>query len=99
MLADYFTKPLQGRLFHALRAVIMGWAHICSLQDLVPHPSKERLGNMSERETVKEPERETVKEPVKEPLRRSYAEIVSGKKSTDTVATHDKKRRLDVNKD
>jgi len=25
MLADYFTKPFQGKLLHELRAVIMGW--------------------------------------------------------------------------
>ena len=32
MLADYFTKPLQGSLFNKLRKVIMGWAHIDTLQ-------------------------------------------------------------------
>jgi len=25
MVADYFTKPLQGALFHKLRRIIMGW--------------------------------------------------------------------------
>ena len=28
MVADYFSKPLQGALFHIFRNVIMGWAHI-----------------------------------------------------------------------
>ena len=28
MLADYFTKPLQGSLFNKFRDVIMGFAHI-----------------------------------------------------------------------
>ena len=28
MIADYFTKPLQGTLFNKFRAVIMGWEHI-----------------------------------------------------------------------
>jgi hypothetical protein len=32
MLADFFTKPLQGRLFHLFRAVIMGGAHIDTLK-------------------------------------------------------------------
>jgi hypothetical protein len=31
MLADYFTKPLQGSLFRKFRAVILGHAHIHSL--------------------------------------------------------------------
>jgi len=32
MLADYFTKPLQGNLFHMHRAVIMGWNSVESLK-------------------------------------------------------------------
>ena len=28
VIADYFTKPLQGDLFNKFRAVIMGWEHI-----------------------------------------------------------------------
>ena len=32
MLADYFTKPLQGKLFHLHRAVIMGWNSVESLK-------------------------------------------------------------------
>jgi len=32
MLADYFTKPLQGKLFHLHRAVSMGWNSVESLK-------------------------------------------------------------------
>ena len=32
MLADYFTKPLQGALFHKFWDVIMGYAHIDTLK-------------------------------------------------------------------
>ena len=32
MLADFFTKPLQGNLFRKFRAVIMGWAPISSIR-------------------------------------------------------------------
>jgi hypothetical protein len=50
MLADYFTKPLQGKLFHLFRAVIMGWAHIDTLKEILKDaPSsvpKERVENM-----------------------------------------------------
>jgi hypothetical protein len=31
MLADYFTKPLQGNLFRKFRSVIMGYTHINEL--------------------------------------------------------------------
>ena len=33
MLADFFTKPLQGGLFHRFRDVIMGWKPISSLSE------------------------------------------------------------------
>ena len=33
MIADFFTKPLQGRLFKHLRDVVMGYKHINDLQD------------------------------------------------------------------
>ena len=32
MVADYFTKPLQGSLFNKLRDVIMGYKSISTLQ-------------------------------------------------------------------
>ena len=44
MIADYFTKPLQGALFHSFRNVIMGWAHISTVYTGYPVP-KERVGN------------------------------------------------------
>ena len=31
MIADYFTKPLQGALFNKFCVVIMGWEHIDSV--------------------------------------------------------------------
>ena len=31
MLADYFTKPLRGKLFKEQRAYIMGWKSISNL--------------------------------------------------------------------
>jgi hypothetical protein len=46
MLADYFTKPLQGRLFHLFRDVIMGWKHIDTLKQAPSSMSKECVGDM-----------------------------------------------------
>eukprot|EP00543_Licmophora_paradoxa_P019109 CAMPEP_0202474244 /NCGR_PEP_ID=MMETSP1360-20130828/92277_1 /ASSEMBLY_ACC=CAM_ASM_000848 /TAXON_ID=515479 /ORGANISM="Licmophora paradoxa, Strain CCMP2313" /LENGTH=362 /DNA_ID=CAMNT_0049101351 /DNA_START=30 /DNA_END=1118 /DNA_ORIENTATION=- len=36
MLADFLTKPLQGRLFHMFRAVLLGHRHISCLIELLP---------------------------------------------------------------
>ena len=49
MVADYFTKPLQGALFNKLRRVIMGWDHISTLQKKGPVVStiEERVGIVS----------------------------------------------------
>ena len=51
MLADYFTKPLQGKLFHMFREVIMGWKHIDTLKEVIKDdPSslfKERVGGLN----------------------------------------------------
>ena len=44
MIADYFTKPLQGRLFHALRDIIMGKESIFELMKQY-FQIKERIGN------------------------------------------------------
>ena len=44
MVADYMSKPLQGKLFHTFRNVIMGWAHISTLFDIFD-TTKERVGN------------------------------------------------------
>ena len=45
MLADFFTKPLQGSLFNKMRDVIMGKKHINSLRDELPPSAKERVEN------------------------------------------------------
>ena len=49
MLADFFTKPLQGALFRKFRDVILGYNHIDSLT-LAPAPApEERVGETVER--------------------------------------------------
>jgi hypothetical protein len=44
MIADYMSKPLQGKLFHLFRNVIMGWAHINTLYDFFG-TNEERVEN------------------------------------------------------
>jgi hypothetical protein len=43
MLADFFTKPLQGNLFRKFRAVLLGEAHVSTLKKPLT-PSEERVG-------------------------------------------------------
>ena len=44
MIADFFTKPLQGQLFAKLREVVMGHKHISTLQEQPCVPTQERVG-------------------------------------------------------
>lgn len=51
MLADFFTKPLQGSLFRKFRNVILGKTHVSTLSDNTsPHPSatEERVGKQEQ---------------------------------------------------
>ena len=49
MLADYFTKSLQGSLFKRFRDVIMGYCHINTLYDVKKLSVKERVENHENR--------------------------------------------------
>jgi hypothetical protein len=44
MLADFFTKPLQGNLFREFRDIILGYRHTSTLTDMSPSPREERVG-------------------------------------------------------
>jgi len=44
MIADFMSKPVQGKLFNVFREVIMGWKHISVLFDALT-PAEERVGN------------------------------------------------------
>ena len=43
MLADFFTKPLQGNLFKKFRRVVMGWDPISVLQEEDSDKFKEHI--------------------------------------------------------
>ena len=45
MLADFFTKPLQGQLFEKFKRVLMGHVHINTLQSVTPTSPEERVGS------------------------------------------------------
>jgi hypothetical protein len=44
MLADFFTKPLQGALFRKFRDILLGYHHISTLDRLVTSVPEERVG-------------------------------------------------------
>ena len=46
MLADFFTKPLQGQLFRKFKAVLLGHAHVDTLAASTMAPVEERVGNV-----------------------------------------------------
>jgi len=45
MLANFFTKPLQGSLFRKFRAVLLGHCHVNTLTKSPLPPSEERVEN------------------------------------------------------
>ena len=78
MLADFFTKPLTGKLFHKFRDVIMGYKDIYTLQD-EKFSLKERIGNVSENSNIDNLNGRGNK--LKQGI--SWAEIVRSKKTRD----------------
>jgi hypothetical protein len=45
MLADFFTKPLQGNLFREFRDVILGYKHTDNITTRVSSSREEGVGN------------------------------------------------------
>ena len=45
MLADFFTKPLQGNLFKQFKSVLLGHQHIDTLSAAIAEPLEERVGD------------------------------------------------------
>jgi len=45
MLADFFTKPLNGSLFRKFRDVILGYKCVSSFQEIFPQEVEEHVGN------------------------------------------------------
>ena len=45
IIADYFTKPLQGKLIKLFHNLIMGYKHIGNILADIESTSKDRVGN------------------------------------------------------
>jgi KUP system potassium uptake protein len=86
MLADFFTKPLQGNLFRKFREVIMGHKHIDTLREIPATPSQERVGKDSLSENIWNGVSESLWNGVavqktdvplrRPPVRKTYADVV-----------------------
>jgi len=75
MIADFFTKPLQGALFRKFRDIVLGYKHISTLnEDDEDSSSQERVRKGVSGETVKRSD--------DGPSVVSYAEVVKGTYST-----------------
>ena len=48
MSANYFIKPLQGRILNLLGKIIMVWRYVSNIENLLPTPSKEHVGKMDD---------------------------------------------------
>jgi hypothetical protein len=81
MVADFFTKPLQGALFRMFRDVVLGITHPDSIYTSAPDP-QERVGNMDDLGTEivtkggDTPTDPTVTKSVTWKDARSYADVV-----------------------
>jgi hypothetical protein len=76
MLADFFTKSLQGSLFQKFREVIMGYKNINSLKTTMWNTSQERVekDNLPEKKWKEVNGRETDQRTT-ETAKSTYAEI------------------------
>jgi hypothetical protein len=78
MLADFFTKPLQGNLFTKFKRVLMGHAHIDTLGLSTQMPIEERVENNG-----KHMERSgTIGTNVQQPQVRAVSSSITGSTST-----------------
>ena len=75
MLADFFTKPLQGALFCKFRDVILGYKHVDTLSDLLDTAAQEHVG---ERPTDATSTARDLKKDTPEGKKVSWASVVVG---------------------
>jgi len=84
MLADLFSKPVQGSLFKEFRKTIMGWQHLSDLFQSYNHPEervetcnqKNHKGRTVRAERVAENKRKTYAEAVKRHNNTALKEVV-----------------------
>jgi hypothetical protein len=83
MLADYFTKALQGSLFRLFRNIIMGYVHADAVLMDPSHPLKERVENKTKNRNVSENDKSVRTRVTDE--RMTYADVVKKHKSSNDM--------------
>ena len=78
MLADFFTKPLQGALFRRFRDVILGYKHIDTLADVDEPVAQERVGERPTDGVSTASDSERDSQNVVEVQKSSWADVVAG---------------------
>jgi hypothetical protein len=92
MLADFFTKPLQGSLFRKFRDVIMGHTHIDSLKRPVPTPFQERVGEGNILGTMRNVnDKPKTESDIKNNAKKTYLEAAVKSTDVDETSTVDKR--------
>ena len=81
MIADYMTKPLQGKQFEMFRHLIMGCKTVEYILTSIWHSAKERVDNM------------VAKQPKGEKTRMNFKEALLGKKSSKEEKSRKLKKR------
>ena len=77
MVADFFTKPLQGSLFRKFRDIILGYEHISKLHEVMEESlSEERVRKGDLTKNVKAVKTTNDGPSITRP--KTYAEVVSG---------------------
>lgn len=84
MLANYFTKALQGSLFRTFRNIVMGYTHIDTILLDPSYPLKERVENTDQNRKVSGDEKSIETRGTTRNM--TYADIVKkGKLSNDKI--------------
>ena len=98
MLADFFTKPLQGNLFRRLREVVMGRQHIDTLKNITSAKSQERVEKDEIKDETMANEQSTDRNHIRHSTRKdehvkrpTYAEAVKSQQRQQGKAEHESK--------
>ena len=100
MLADYFTKPLQGSLYHRYRNILMGYAHISTLIPSTPNViNKERVEESSNTQVFTNCERSNKEKGVTfaNPLHGTFEGTLDGSNENANNSTNDKMKTNNTN--
>jgi hypothetical protein len=83
MIADYFTKPLQGKVFKMFRDLIMGYVHINDLLKEIENTIKERV----DKHEIIEKSRKVIEKSSPLSKQVSWADVVKSSSATGLKAT------------